>query len=454
MKRLLLKLANTKWGRKHLGVPEGKTVIAVTDRYVHYLRGELKDGLPLITSMGSRLGDDLSRKLSVFTLSKRFFLSIAPALTLITLAGLSHLLPDVVNIGLLLAGTTTGAKAPSTTGFDIWGFGAGDANKWTNPTNAYSDDGNYATAGNPGANEYQSFGGYSYGVYSGATINGIEAKVQAKSSSGTITATYGIYEVTTAYRTKQFGATTSETVFTLGSSSDVWGGTWASTDFDDPNGYNYILCPATGATLSVDYLTQEITFTGGTPPSTDYTIEVLTGAFTLTNNNVFFVKALNMLVGSGSFVLTLIDALFVRGYSMCVATGEFVLTGTDVLIRKAMNMISGTGAFVLTLIDVLLNKAFNMCASTGEFILTGNDILIRKAMSLTVGAGTFTLTLIDAAFSRGYRLMAGVGKFVLTGIDVILSTTANTFWTNQTKNTTTYTEETKNSTTWEHQDKS
>lgn len=272
--RLLLKLANTKIGRKYLGVPEGKQIITITDRYVHYLRGEFsKDGLPLITSMGSRTGDRRRFKFGLFTLSKEFLINQFPTLALWTLGIGALLLPDLLNIGLLAMypsvmffGTTTGVKFASTTGFDIPGFGAGGVNDFTDPTNIYADDGNYTTAGSV-SSEYQSYNGFDFGIFSGATIDGIELKVKSHktnvSGQGIV---FGIYNGG-PYRIKNYDPNlTTDTIVTLGSSSDLWGGTWSDTEFADGSMSLYIGVPATTQTISFDYFTMEITFSGGTPP--------------------------------------------------------------------------------------------------------------------------------------------------------------------------------------------
>lgn len=160
---------------------------------------------------------------------------------------------------------TTGATAPTTNGFDIWGFGPGGADEFTNPENIYSDDGNYATAGNAGSNDYQSYGGFGFSIPTGSTIDGIEVKVEShKSDSAGQGIEFSLYEVTTAYRTKSYDPNqTTDTVVTLGSSSDVWGGSWEASDFD--NFYLYIQVPATAQTISFDYFTVEVFYT---PPAT------------------------------------------------------------------------------------------------------------------------------------------------------------------------------------------
>lgn len=128
---------------------------------------------------------------------------------------------------------------------------AGDNNGYgTSPTNAYLNDGSFAVDSNSGTNTGTNCDGtdkdkhryYNYGfsVPSGATINGIEISLVAKTDNTTGTPKICI-ELSwdggtswTAAKTTA-GLTTSSATYTLGGSADTWGRTWSDANFSNAN---------------------------------------------------------------------------------------------------------------------------------------------------------------------------------------------------------------------------
>lgn len=155
----------------------------------------------------------------------------------------------------------TGFKFPTVTGADIPGFGAGDANTWTNPSNAFADDGVYATELNAGADQYQSYGTYAFGVPAGATIDGIEVVIDGKETTADVTLTVGLQDTTGAYRTKSQNLTTSDATYTLGGAADLWSGTWNAAEFSDSEFKMYIKYNASAGTMSLDYVKIKVYYT-------------------------------------------------------------------------------------------------------------------------------------------------------------------------------------------------
>ena len=64
----------------------------------------------------------------------------------------------------------TGWKSPTGTGDNY--------NQWTNPTNAYSSDDNYATAAIAGASKCQDYTNFNFDIPAGATIDGVEISLE------------------------------------------------------------------------------------------------------------------------------------------------------------------------------------------------------------------------------------------------------------------------------------
>jgi hypothetical protein len=139
--------------------------------------------------------------------------------------------------------------------------GTGDPqNQWSNGANAYVSDGVYASETT--ASESQSYDSFGYNINSGNTITGIEVKLEASAVTGT-----GTIEValswdggTTTTATKATPElSNTDTVYTLGGSSDTWGRSWSPSDFTDGNFRVRIIGqPSGGNTLQVDAITVRI----------------------------------------------------------------------------------------------------------------------------------------------------------------------------------------------------
>lgn len=86
------------------------------------------------------------------------------------------------------------------------------------------------------------------------------------------------------------------------------------------------------------------------------------------------------MVEKGTIYRPYLEITYTSGtaYTMDVETGAFTLTGKDILVSKALHMIPTTGSFTLTGVNVALNKALNMLTSVGQFILTGIDVVLRR----------------------------------------------------------------------------
>lgn len=159
----------------------------------------------------------------------------------------------------------TGFKFPSTTGFSVQG---NTWNDWTNPTNAYADDGVYATRLDNVGTHCQTYGNFSFGIPSGASVVGIEIKTKGKTSAG-----IGYVEFRYGYdRTSDAGGTnyvpaswwsTSDAVDTQGGASNSLGCT-SATQMDNGNFYFRIkAATSTGNTLSLDYVQVKVYYVMG-----------------------------------------------------------------------------------------------------------------------------------------------------------------------------------------------
>jgi hypothetical protein len=133
---------------------------------------------------------------------------------------------------LMLAATSidaadTGFKSPTAEG--------GNHNQWSNGGSAYSSDDSYATETTEA--EDQSYENFSFGIPSGATINGIEVKIEAKAGDAAgCEAQIALYNTGSGHSDYRDQAVTdSDTTYTVGGSSDTWGESWTDGDFSNGN---------------------------------------------------------------------------------------------------------------------------------------------------------------------------------------------------------------------------
>ena len=148
----------------------------------------------------------------------------------------------------------------------------GNHNLWTNGQNAFVSDDVYAThTSEAQAQSYENFG---FSVPAGATIDGIEVKVEAKSTDITecqIETNLWSVSDNEHTNTKTQALIGSDVISTLGTPTDLWGSTWTADDFtnanfhaevkfDDASGNN---CGAT--TVSLDNIQVKVYYTESTP---------------------------------------------------------------------------------------------------------------------------------------------------------------------------------------------
>ncbi len=155
---------------------------------------------------------------------------------------------------------------------------AGDNNGYqTTPANAYANDGLYAVDTNSGSNTNSSctntgkdrhnFYNYNVSVPTGATIKGIEVRLDAKADSTTgapkicVQLSWdGGTTWTTAKNTTTL--TTAEATYTLGGAADTWGRTWTVANLSNTSFRVRVINVATNAQrdFSLDWVSVQVTY--------------------------------------------------------------------------------------------------------------------------------------------------------------------------------------------------
>jgi hypothetical protein len=153
---------------------------------------------------------------------------------------------------------TTGETLPATPGSFAPTVTGTPQNQWTNGANALSSNNAYATAGTDGL--AQSYSTFSFGIPGGNTVTGIIVKLEASASSagGTIEVMLSWNSGTNYTSGAQTATlTTTDTVYTFGSESDLWGTSWTPAYFTDGTFIVRVIAHPSSNTVRLDALQVE-----------------------------------------------------------------------------------------------------------------------------------------------------------------------------------------------------
>jgi hypothetical protein len=175
----------------------------------------------------------------------------------------------------------TGFRSPAANSANSGGDGNGFE---SNPANAHADDTANAVDNNSGsgtstsctstAKDKHSFSNYSFSIPAGATISGVEVRLDARadsrSSSPRMCAQLSWNGGSTWTAAKQTGTLgTTMATFTLGGAGDTWGRAWSSTDFTNANFRVRVInvSSSTSRDFFLDWVAVRVTYMGGATPT-------------------------------------------------------------------------------------------------------------------------------------------------------------------------------------------
>ena len=191
---------------------------------------------------------------------------------------------------------------------------------WSNPDNAKVDDTNYATAFTIGTiqTHYLKATNYGFSLPVGSTVDGIEVKINRKSTESVPPDTIFDNAVKIVLADGSIGSENkavggewpqSDTTITYGGSADLWSESWSYENINDID-FGVVLTAdlsrafGGGVTSSVDYITIQVTYTEGAPADTctcpgagnNWEVDMedncnLTVACTLTTGNLSWIGA-------------------------------------------------------------------------------------------------------------------------------------------------------------------
>lgn len=139
--------------------------------------------------------------------------------------------------------------------------------EWTNPTYAYSSNDQRAT-GIKVSRDQQDYYNFTFGVPSGATIDGIEVSIEGQSGSSISNGYLDVYlswdggDTWTSSKTTGNFKGTSDITLTVGNSTDTWGRTWSDTEFADGTFVIYLFVNTdTSTSVDIDHVKIKVYYT-------------------------------------------------------------------------------------------------------------------------------------------------------------------------------------------------
>lgn len=148
---------------------------------------------------------------------------------------------------------------------------------WSNPSNAASSNDSYATVAvdnTPTDSQYLKVSNFGFTIPAGATINGIEDKIEKSRAGGlenVIDRRVRVVKGGVIGSTDKADATswpTTDTIFTYGGASDLWGETWTDSDVNASN-FGGVIAAGTDAapgTAQVDHWERTVHYTEAAGP--------------------------------------------------------------------------------------------------------------------------------------------------------------------------------------------
>jgi len=200
---------------------------------------------------------------------------------IVTLTAVSNNTGRTADLTITAGSSTPTFRSPTANAAES----SGDRNGFeSNPANAHNDDSLNAVDNNSGsgtstsctstAKDKHRFFNYGISIPAGATVNGIEVRLDARADS-TASAPKMCVQLswdggatwTSAKSTATLG--TSMSTFILGSPTDTWGRTWSSTNLADANFRVRVInvSSSTSRDFFLDWVAVRVTYSGGGGPT-------------------------------------------------------------------------------------------------------------------------------------------------------------------------------------------
>ena len=286
---------------------------------------------------------------------------------------------------------------------------------YTNPSNAYADDGVYATAA-PGKNaEVSAYFGFpaftTDEIPDGAIINSVttEFKYHVSTTASIATQYWQTFKSTTALGTEQ--SDTSEPTSDVIKTHQVTSGI-TLTDLRSNDVARMRLRSARGnsntaVTFYVDYVKITVDYTPAVVGAAS-----LTGIGSLSATSLLYKIGTALLSGIGSLTVTAINTII--GSANLIGQGVLSATGSLAgAIQEGIATLSGLGS--LTAIGNTIKQVAITLLGNGNLVAQGIKILIGQANL----AGQGILSVIGNAIKQATITLSGIGSLTAQGIKII-----------------------------------
>lgn len=316
------------------------------------------------------------------------------------------------------------------------------ATGWTTPENVVSDNASDATCNAAASSQYLVGRNCGFNIPTTSTVRGVTVTIEASEHAGGT-------ESLNAQLQNDAGALvgsskantisgTGKSVYTYGTSSDVWGATLTPAIINDAD-FGVRLWFTTAHDVRIDYVQIAVQYTN------NYTLALDAGSFTLTGATVTLVYARKITCTATSYAFTGASASIIAQRKLSLDNTSYAFTGADVTLRKGYNMVSDNASFAFTGESTTLKADRKLTASATSYSLTGQNagLIIQRYLSLSPGSYSFSgqnvglrtdriLQLSNTSYSWsgqsasvlvGRKLGLSNGAYVWTGQDVTLDYT-------------------------------
>lgn len=275
---------------------------------------------------------------------------------------------------------------------------------WTNPTNALTDDGSYATLAFPKTTPtYNYFYNFDFQIPTGATINSVTIECQYKVSVTTSTPTMRLAScIGTTLRGTEKTDTTEPTSDTVISTNLT--GTWTAAELNSnlSTGFQIRIggdrgSSNTAVTGSVDYVKATVDYTAAAP--------IVTGAANSTFTSTFSLTGIKIAKGATSQTWT--STFSLTGIKLAKSAGSFAGGSSfqAIPVKIAVGSGSLTGGSTMSMSGEAVQPATIVTgsgAAVGGSIMQGSAlILIRSPPMMLSGGSIITLNGLQVVKATG-----------------------------------------------------
>ncbi|UOF77207.1 tail tubular protein a tubular protein [Caudoviricetes sp.] len=305
--------------------------------------------------------------------------------------------------------------------------------QWQTPSNASTSNDSYTIYGGANTNSTTlTATNFNASVPSGATITGIETRIERKSN---FASTWKDLQVQLVKGGSASGTdkadtsttyTTSDVTVTYGGSSDLWGNTLSQSDVNATNfgiAFRAQNTTTTNAFCSVDMIQIKVYYTTGGGSS--YTLSVTQNGLQLTRRVVNLTKQKKLIVTQKAVYFTPRVVALKRGYTLSVNSKSLRLTPSSVLQTIQRKITAQYRSLLLTPKTVVLTRSYSAQVTSREVRLTSYSVGITASRFLAVTNEELLLSpkVVNITYgSGGYSLTVNFKSLSFTGNSVGIST--------------------------------